>query len=198
MTDRYYTHVPRSGVIPLGICIFRKMVLLATDRGAYRIRFGGFDKLILDKIEPKWGPHMNNLLQRLRALEADHDPEGWPAVQMQDITALLDACESLRIHYDSLEGTATSQAKEIGRLAHECKILRAAHLQIKSGIKADFSLDAWLEWESGQRRLEDALREIVEIYAGMEGITLKTDTERYLMRIVKQMFEASKVGHESN
>lgn len=31
-----------------------------------------------------------SVIQRLRLLEQDHDPDGWPAVQMRDITALLD------------------------------------------------------------------------------------------------------------
>ena len=31
------------------------------------------------------------LMGRMRTLEADHAPDGWPAVQMQDITALCDA-----------------------------------------------------------------------------------------------------------
>lgn len=31
------------------------------------------------------------LMGRMRSLEADHTPGGWPAVQMRDITALCDA-----------------------------------------------------------------------------------------------------------
>ena len=31
------------------------------------------------------------LLGRMRLLEQDHGPDGWPAVQMRDITALCDA-----------------------------------------------------------------------------------------------------------
>jgi len=33
------------------------------------------------------------LIQRLRALEADHGPDGWPAIKMRDVSALLDAIE---------------------------------------------------------------------------------------------------------
>jgi hypothetical protein len=32
----------------------------------------------------------------MRALQADHEPEGWPAVQMRDITALVWMVEALR------------------------------------------------------------------------------------------------------
>lgn len=36
------------------------------------------------------------LIEKLRLLEVDHAPDGWPAVQMRDITALLDMVERLR------------------------------------------------------------------------------------------------------
>lgn len=36
---------------------------------------------------------MNDLIERMRLLELDHEPDGWTAVQMRDITALLDALE---------------------------------------------------------------------------------------------------------
>lgn len=35
------------------------------------------------------------LINRMRLLEEDHEPEGWPAVQMKDISALCDAVEHL-------------------------------------------------------------------------------------------------------
>lgn len=38
----------------------------------------------------------NDLIERLRLLERDHEPDGWPAVRMRDITALLDALEAAR------------------------------------------------------------------------------------------------------
>ena len=45
------------------------------------------------------------LLARMRALEADHSPDGWPAVQMRDITALCDAVDTLQQRYDTLKHT---------------------------------------------------------------------------------------------
>lgn len=33
---------------------------------------------------------MEELLKRMRLLEVDHEPDGWPSVRMRDITALLD------------------------------------------------------------------------------------------------------------
>lgn len=37
---------------------------------------------------------MVELVERLRLLEQDHEPDGWPAVRMRDITALLDELEA--------------------------------------------------------------------------------------------------------
>lgn len=37
---------------------------------------------------------MDDLIERMRSLEQDHEPEGWPAVQMRDISALCDALEA--------------------------------------------------------------------------------------------------------
>lgn len=45
------------------------------------------------------------LVERLRSLEADHTPDGWPAVKMHEISTLLDAL--------------TAQAAEIAELRHD-------------------------------------------------------------------------------
>lgn len=45
------------------------------------------------------------LVQRMRSLEADHEPDGWPAVRMRDISALCDAIEILQQRYDALKQT---------------------------------------------------------------------------------------------
>lgn len=41
-----------------------------------------------------------DLIERLRLLEQDHEPDGWPAVRMRDITAILDALEAARESLD--------------------------------------------------------------------------------------------------
>ena len=41
---------------------------------------------------------MRELIERLRVLEQDHEPDGWPAVRMRDITALLDALDAAQEH----------------------------------------------------------------------------------------------------
>ena len=38
---------------------------------------------------------LDELLARMRLLEIDHEPEGWPAVQMREITALCDEIDRL-------------------------------------------------------------------------------------------------------
>ena len=39
---------------------------------------------------------MEEITEKLRSLEKDHGPDGWPAVRMRDITALLDEIDLLR------------------------------------------------------------------------------------------------------
>jgi hypothetical protein len=39
---------------------------------------------------------LSALRDRLRSFEADHTPDGWPAVRMRDITALLDDLDNAR------------------------------------------------------------------------------------------------------
>ena len=36
------------------------------------------------------------LVERLRLLEIDSEPDGWPCVQMRDVTALLDVVDAMR------------------------------------------------------------------------------------------------------
>lgn len=43
---------------------------------------------------------MEELLMRMRLLEVDHEPDGWPAVEMRDITALLDEIDRRCIKQD--------------------------------------------------------------------------------------------------
>ena len=38
---------------------------------------------------------MIELTERLRSFEADHKPNGWPAIQMRDVSALIDRIEHL-------------------------------------------------------------------------------------------------------
>lgn len=57
-----------------------------------------------------------NTLETLRSLEADHAPDGWPAVQMKQISALCDEVERLRASTPPAAQPFT--ALEIETLAH--------------------------------------------------------------------------------
>ena len=43
------------------------------------------------------------LIERMRVLEIDHEPNGWPAIQMRDISAMCDAIESLLAENERLK-----------------------------------------------------------------------------------------------
>jgi hypothetical protein len=44
------------------------------------------------------------LVTRLRMLEIDHEPDGWPAIQMKDVSALLNIIDCQR---DALQKICT-------------------------------------------------------------------------------------------
>ena len=46
---------------------------------------------------------MSDLINRMRLLELDHPPEGWPAVQTRDISALCDALEQAQARVAEME-----------------------------------------------------------------------------------------------
>jgi len=46
---------------------------------------------------------VEQLVMSMRELELDHAPDGWPAVQMKDISALCDAVESATPALDLLQ-----------------------------------------------------------------------------------------------
>ena len=71
--------------------------LLNDAERAYMSQLGGIG----------WGvSEMNNqeLTDRMRGFEIDHEPNGWPAIQMRDISAMCDAIESLLNALDVAEG----------------------------------------------------------------------------------------------
>lgn len=52
------------------------------------------------------------LIERMRVLEIDHEPNGWPAIQMRDISAMCDAIKSLLNALDVAEGEIRRTAAE--------------------------------------------------------------------------------------
>ena len=59
---------------------------------------------------------MSEASKRLRRLEADHAPDGWPAVQMRDITAVLDELEALREAHTRLSAIYTERGKIVSEM----------------------------------------------------------------------------------
>lgn len=66
------------------------------------------------------------LIASLRSFETDHAPDGWPAIRMRDITALIDALENAR---------SDNQVLRLG--------YTAARLEIES-LRADKARIDWL------------------------------------------------------
>ena len=48
------------------------------------------------------------LIERLRSFEIDHEPDGWPGVRMRQISAMCDAIESLLAENERLKHNLTS------------------------------------------------------------------------------------------
>lgn len=59
---------------------------------------------------------MSEASERLRRLEADHAPSGWPAGQMRDITAILDELEALREAHTRLSAIYTERGKMVSEM----------------------------------------------------------------------------------
>ena len=59
---------------------------------------------------------MSEASERLRRLTADHAPDAWPAVQMRDITAVLDELEALREAHTRLSAIYTERGKMVSEM----------------------------------------------------------------------------------
>lgn len=56
-----------------------------------------------------------NTLETLRGLEADHAPDGWPAVQMRQISALCDEVERITRNRDMWKAQCGAQAEQLAQ-----------------------------------------------------------------------------------
>ena len=92
---------------------------------------------------------MDDLIQRMRALEADHAPDGWPAVQMRDISALCAEVEARN-------GQVDKQRQQIIALMHEVGALRAGLRDALESPKAVVTQNAKLVSEVEALRADDA------------------------------------------
>ena len=74
---------------------------------------------------------IDETIQRMRLLEIDHAPDGWPAVRMRDITALLDDIEGWQRQSSDRTDDALQFATERDEAQADNKKLRAALEEIR-------------------------------------------------------------------
>jgi len=72
---------------------------------------------------PDLADPVDALVMRCRELEIDHAPEGWPAIQMRDVTALCDEIERLAEYVVDLELDAIEERGTVD----EIEAFRARH-----------------------------------------------------------------------
>jgi len=87
---------------------------------------------------------MSDASERLRLLESDHSPDGWPAVQMRDITSVLDELDAMCAARAATEiEPYASMAARIGKLTAENR----EWLRIARGIgDAETNSDEETKW----------------------------------------------------
>lgn len=66
------------------------------------------------------------LIERVRVYEADHDPDGWPAIKMKEVTALADALEQQHDDIDAWRARAESANSDFVQLMHLLADIRTA------------------------------------------------------------------------
>ena len=97
----------------------------------------------------------SELIERLRVLEQDHKPDGWPAIQMRDVTALLDTIEAQSKQIESMN-SAEKTLRQMGYTneggeywkpplgkAPDFDLLNSLHMQIEA-LQADAERCRWL------------------------------------------------------
>ena len=80
------------------------------------------------------------LIERLRSFEIDHEPDGWPGVRMRQISAMCDAIESLLAENERLKHNLTSTEQTM----REYQELAAKRLEEIAKYR-DAPVVAWVE-----------------------------------------------------
>ena len=80
------------------------------------------------------------LIERLRSFEIDHEPDGWPGVRMRQISAMCDAIESLLAENERLNHNLTSTEQTM----REYQELAAKRLEEIAKYR-DAPVVAWVE-----------------------------------------------------
>lgn len=86
--------------------------------------------------------NIDDLLKFVYGLAEDHKPDGWPAIQMQEITPLADNIVKLRAENTVLNDALHSSQLLHKRVAREwmdkCEALRAENEALRQAIKEAF------------------------------------------------------------
>ena len=91
-----------------------------------------------------------DIVSRMRALEADHKPDGWPAVQMCDISTLCDIiegdscipCSEIVSCYEGMDGYALVDKAEWARLLAENSRLKR---ELSNAVREFDRVTGWSE-----------------------------------------------------
>lgn len=88
----------------------------------------------------------NDVVARMQRLQEDHGPESWPAVQMRDITTILDEIERLTLVVRKLNGQVDHLGIRLGEVIRERDALRDAN------VRADCAMNEAMNSGDGSYR----------------------------------------------
>lgn len=80
---------------------------------------------------------MTDLHARLRLLEADHEPDGWPAVRMRDVSALLDEVERLRAAVAAEHQRCVAACKRVEEINRDVRMMAFGASKCIEAIEAE-------------------------------------------------------------
>jgi hypothetical protein len=100
---------------------------------------------------------IEEILTYCRGLPIDHEPDGWPAIQMRDIMALVDEIDRLRAKFTKLDMPRYSGAPMLDDvLAEPNPAFRAWAETIPTEYWARYDLSAArIGWEGAMKTLKE-------------------------------------------
>ena len=101
------------------------------------------------------------LIERLRSFEIDHEPDGWPGVRMRQISAMCDAIESLLAENERLKHNLTSTEQTM----REYQELAAKRLEEIAKYR-DAPCVAWCHYDYAEKTA-DYLQHFKDTYASI-------------------------------
>ena len=107
------------------------------------------------RAEPHTRAALPDTLARLRLLEVDHDPDGWPAVRMRDISVLMDEVESQRKRGDAVIAALRS-LRDVCTTPGESKADFVERVKAILGADPDARIEALYAAEARLRALTEA------------------------------------------